>query len=92
MVTTAYYYLSHAYHICGRFLNGYIKDGKQHFAPFSLPGMCVEQKKSNDLSRKLSKKHGFKIYDSIADVLTLGTGKLAVDGVPAHRRARRLPL
>src|SRR5262249_13610341 len=28
VVTTAYYYLSHAYHVCGRFLYGYLRDGK----------------------------------------------------------------
>ena len=26
VVTTAYHYLSHAYHICGRFLYGYLRD------------------------------------------------------------------
>src|SRR6516164_1568169 len=77
VVTTAYYYLSHAYHVCGRFLYGYLRDGKQHYPDFAIAGMHVEQQKDNDLSRELSKKHGFTLYPDVAGALTLGTGKLA---------------
>ncbi|MFO0821996.1 MAG: hypothetical protein U0792_02575 [Gemmataceae bacterium] len=41
----------------------------------------VEQVKATDLSRDLAKEHGFRISETIEDALTLGTGKLAVDGV-----------
>src|SRR6516225_12296093 len=58
VVTTAYYYLSHAYHVCGRFLYGYLRDGKMHYPDFGIAGMHVEQQKDDDLSRELSKKHG----------------------------------
>ena len=34
VVTTAYHYLSHAYHVCGRFLYGYLRDGKMHYPDF----------------------------------------------------------
>ncbi len=81
VVTTAYYYLSHAYHICGRFLHGYLKNGKMHYPDFALAGMYVEQQKENDLSRELAKRHGFKLYPDVAAALTLGGDKLAVDGV-----------
>lgn len=81
VVTTAYYYLSHAYHICGRFLYGYLRDGKLHYPDFDLAAMYVEQKKEGDLSVELSGKHGFTIYPDIASALTLGGDKLAVDGV-----------
>ncbi len=81
VVTTAYYYLSHAYHICGRFLHGYLKHGKLHYPDFTIAGMCVEQQKENDLSRELAKRHGFTIYPDVARALTLGGDKLAVDGV-----------
>jgi hypothetical protein len=81
VVTTAYYYLSHSYHICGRFLNGYLRDGKLHYPSFGIAGMYVEQQKANDLSRELSKKHGFPLYSDVTSVLTLGGDKLAVDGV-----------
>ncbi|MFL5243756.1 MAG: hypothetical protein ACJ8FY_16770 [Gemmataceae bacterium] len=81
VITTAYHYLSHAYHICGRFLYGYLRNGKPHKPGFEIAGMHVEQVKDNDLSRDLAKKHGFKIYPDIAGALTLGGKALAVDGV-----------
>jgi len=81
LVTSAYYYLSHAYHIAGRFLDGYMVGDEHHFPEFDLASAYVEQVKANDLSRDLAKEHGFRVSDTIEDALTLGTGKLAVDGV-----------
>jgi hypothetical protein len=81
VVTTAYFYLSHAYHVCGRFLSGYLRGGQMHYPDFGIAGMHVEQTKENDLSRELSRKHGFTLYPEVAGALTLGGDKLAVDGV-----------
>jgi hypothetical protein len=81
LVTTAYYYLSHAYHIAGRFLDGYMKGDEYHFPEFGIASAHVEQVKANDLSRELAKEHNFRLSESIEDALTLGTGKLAVDAV-----------
>jgi hypothetical protein len=81
VVTTAYFYLSHAYHICGRFLHGYLRDGKMHYPDYGIVGMHVEQQKDDDLSKELAKKHGFTLFDDVAGALTLGGDKLAVDGV-----------
>jgi hypothetical protein len=81
VVTTAYHYLSHAYHICGRFLNGYLRDGRMRYSDFGIAGMHVEQVRDNDLSRELARKHGFTLYPDVAGALTLGGDKLAVDGV-----------
>jgi hypothetical protein len=81
VVTTAYYYLSHAYHMCGRFLYGYFVNGKFHHPDWTIAGMHVEQQKKNDLSRELAAEHRFTLYDSIAGALTLGGDKLAVDGI-----------
>jgi hypothetical protein len=81
VVTTAYYYLSHAYHVCGRFLYGYLRDGKMHYPDYAIAGMHVEQQKDNDLSRELARKHGFTLSADVAGALTLGGDKLAVDGV-----------
>ena len=44
IVTTAYYYLSHAYHVGGRFLHGYLRDGKMHYPDFGLAGNCHQMK------------------------------------------------
>jgi hypothetical protein len=81
VVTTAYFYLSHAYHVCGRFLYGYLRDGRMHYPDFGIAAMHVEQQKDNDLSCELAKKHGFARYPDVAGALTLGGDKLAVDGV-----------
>src|SRR5262245_9470561 len=61
VVTTAYYYLSHAYHIGGRFLNGYLRPDGYHWPDFGIAGIYVEQKEG-DLSRELSRRHGFTLY------------------------------
>jgi len=81
VISTVWHYLSHTYHIAGRFLDGYMVGDEHHFPTFGVASACVEQVKANDLSRELAKEHGFRVSDSIEDALTLGTGKLAVDGV-----------
>ncbi|MBA4187932.1 MAG: hypothetical protein C0467_07925 [Planctomycetaceae bacterium] len=81
VVTTVYGYLSHAYHIVGRFLDGYMKGDAHHFPEFGVASAYVEQVRAPDLSRDLAKEHGFRVSETIEDALTLGTGKLAVDGV-----------
>jgi hypothetical protein len=82
VVTTAYHYLSHAYHICGRFFDGYLREGKHHFPDFALAGMYIEQQpRDGDLGREMAAKHGCKLFSDVAGALTLGTGKLTVDGV-----------
>ena len=80
VVCSVYWYLSHAYHIAGRFLDGYMLGEEHHFPEQGVASVCVEQHK-NDLSLDLAKEHGFRLSPSIEDALTLGTGKLAVDGV-----------
>jgi hypothetical protein len=99
VVTTTYHYLSHAYHIAGRSLDGYLKGDRHHFPEFGVASCYVEQVKATDLSRGLAKEHGFRVSDTIEDALTLGTGKLAVDGVlliaehgdyPYNDRAQKL--
>jgi hypothetical protein len=81
VVTTTYYYLSHAYHICGRYLYGYLRNGRYHWPDFSIAGMYCEQQRAGDLSRELAQQHGFTIFRDVAGALTLGGDKLAVDGV-----------
>src|SRR5256885_6428042 len=81
VVTTAYYYLSHAYHICGRFLHGYLRNGRYHFPDWGIAGMHVAQQGKNDLSQELSRTHKFPLFRTVGEALTLGGDKLAVDGV-----------
>src|SRR5262245_17175490 len=81
LLTTTYHYLSHAYHIAGRFLNGYLTGEGYHFPDSDVVSVFVEQIGPKDLSRVIAKTHGMPQSPPIADALTLGTGKLAVDGV-----------
>jgi hypothetical protein len=80
VVCSVCWYLSHAYHIAGRFLDGYMIGDEHHFPEYGVASVYVQQPK-NDLSRDLAKEHGFRLSETIEDALTLGTGKLAVDGV-----------
>src|SRR5215210_4623926 len=82
VLTSVYRYLSHSYHIAGRFLDGYMKGDEHHFPDFGVASAYVEQKKKGaDLSAELAEEHSFRLSESIEDALTLGGDKLAVDGV-----------
>jgi hypothetical protein len=81
-VTTVYRKYSHTQHICDRFLEGYGWRGEYHYPEMDLVGLYVDQVPENDLSRERAARHkSMTIYPTIAEALTLGTGKLAVDGV-----------
>ena len=83
-LTTVYSYLSHAYHIVGRFIDGFpLHDGRGlHVPPFEIASLFIEQTPApSDLGKAKAKRHGIRICPTIADALTLGTGKLAVDAV-----------
>jgi hypothetical protein len=84
VLTSVYYYLSHAYHIMGRFLDGFVvHDGKGlHKPPFEIASLFIEQAApATDLGREKAQRQGVRVSPTIADALTLGTGKLAVDAV-----------
>lgn len=72
---------SHAQHFVDRFLEGYGWSGSHHYPPFELASLYVDQFPEGDLSRDRSQRHGVPILPSVSEALTLGTSKLAVDGV-----------
>jgi hypothetical protein len=81
-VATTYFKYSHAQHIVDRFLDGYGWNGTHHYPPMDLVSLYVDQVGAGDLSRERAARHpSLKLCPSIADALTLGSGKLAVDGV-----------
>jgi hypothetical protein len=81
-ITTVFFKYSHTQHIVDRFLDGYGWNGTHHHPPMDLVSLYVDQVGANDLSRERAARHpSMKIYPTIAEALTLGTGKLAVDGV-----------
>jgi hypothetical protein len=78
---TEYRHNSHADIILSRLLQTDMLDGKGRRFPLALASVFTDQRPPNDTSRLLAATHGFAIKSSIDDALTLGTGKLAVDGV-----------
>jgi hypothetical protein len=79
-VVTEYRKWSHADVIVGKIVEGYNYDGKKR-PEMRLAALYVDQIPDNDLSRALSRKYGFPICDTIDKALTLGSARLAVDGV-----------
>src|SRR3954464_15685681 len=60
LVTTTYHYLSHAYHIGGRFLDGYMTSEGYHFPDAEIASVFVDQIGKKDLSQIIAKAHGFR--------------------------------
>ncbi|MDX2035087.1 MAG: hypothetical protein SFX72_00450 [Isosphaeraceae bacterium] len=83
-ITSVYHYLSHAYHIVGRFLDGFVvNDGRGlHRPEFDVASLYIEQTpEKTDLGRAKARDFDVRLAPDIADALTLGTGRLAVDAV-----------
>lgn len=80
-IVTIYTHNSHADIIVSRLLQTDTLDGKGNDSPLQLVSLYTDQRPAGDLSRLLAASHRFRISESIQDALTLGTGKLAVDGV-----------
>ncbi len=72
---------SHASVIVGRLLEGYAPNGVRTEPRTRVVSMYTDQVPENDLSRSLAQKHGFTIYPTIREALTLGGDDLAVDAV-----------
>tara|TARA_R110002111_G_scaffold219852_1_gene282010 strand:+ start:1168 stop:2460 length:1293 start_codon:yes stop_codon:yes gene_type:complete len=80
-ILTEYRPNSHADVIVGKYLEGYNQDGMAPFPRSKIVSMFTEQVPETDMSRDMAKKHGVPIFRTVADALTLGGDKLAVDAV-----------
>ncbi len=81
-ICTTYFKYSHSQHIVDRFLEGYGWNGTYHYPAMDLVSMFVDQVNDRDLSRERLARHPqVRSSKTIADALTLGGDKLAVDGV-----------
>ncbi len=80
-IVTEYRWYSHADVVLGRILGGYSANGVHTPPRTRLVSLHTEQVPQNDMSREMAARHGFRIYPSIREALTLGGGKLAVDAV-----------
>jgi hypothetical protein len=82
-IVTAYYHNSHADVIVSRLLETDTLDGKGRASTLKLASLFTDQPqgKQRDVGTAKAREHGARTSASIEDALTLGTGKLAVDGV-----------
>jgi hypothetical protein len=81
-ITTVYRKYSHTQHVVDRYLEGYGWNGTHHHPEMDLIALYVDQVPPDDLSRdRAARFPSMKLYPTIAEALTCGTGKLAVDGV-----------
>lgn len=80
-IITEYRPNSHADVLVGKYLEGYNQDQMPPYPDSKIVSMFTEQVPENDMSRALAKKYNVPIFRTVADALTLGGDKLAVDGV-----------
>lgn len=91
MITTWVRTHSHGQHFLDRFARGYSWNGAWHRPDVDLVSLYVDQFPEDDLARGTAERCKVPIFPSIADALTLGTGKLAVDGVAIIAEHGRYP-
>jgi len=72
---------SHAQHFLDRLLMGYTWGGAWRRPDVDVASIYIDQFPENDLARGRAKQFGVPIYPTITEALTLGSSKLAVDGV-----------
>ncbi len=80
-LSSTYHVRSHSDNFITRFLEGYWIMDKYHEPPFDVSSLYIDQIHPGDIGVKLSQAYGFPVHKTIGEALTLGTGKLAVDGV-----------
>ena len=73
---------SHSQHFLDRLAVGYGWGGAWQEPRLEIASVFIDQfPEKGDLARQRVKKYGLKLYPDIENALTLGSGKLAVDGV-----------
>lgn len=72
---------SHAQHFLDRHAMGYTWGGKWQYPRFDIASVFIDQFPEDDLGKPRIAKYKLNAYPTIAEALTLGTSKLAVDGV-----------
>ncbi len=80
-LSSTYHVRSHSDNFITRFLEGYWIHEKYYEPPFEVASLWMDQVHPGDIGKRLSTAYNFPVTKTIADALTLGTGKLAVEGV-----------
>src|SRR5688572_11817287 len=98
-IVTEYRPNSHADVIVGKYLEGFNQDEGPPYPRSKIVSLFTEQIPKTDMSRARAKKYQVPIFRTVADALTLGGDKLAVDGVlligehgdyPMNEKAQKL--
>jgi hypothetical protein len=79
-INSVYRLRSHAYHIAGRFIYGYTRNGFHHQPPFELVRMWNHQQPANDLGPSTCEQHGIELCKTISQALGEKQG-LDVDAI-----------
>ncbi len=80
-ITSTYFLRSHSDDIVTRELEGYWIGERFYLPPVEIASLYQDQIHPADVGQKLAMAYGVPIRKSISDALTLGSAKLAVDGV-----------
>jgi hypothetical protein len=80
-LSSTYHVRSHSDNFITRFLEGYWIHEKYYEPPFEVASLWMDQIHPADIGNRLAAAYQVRRASSIGDALTLGTGKLAVDGV-----------
>ena len=81
LIATEVFVKSHAQHFLDRLALGYKWGGRWLAPEVDLAAIYIDHFQKNDVGRGKAKAYGIPVFPSIAEALTMGTGKLAVDGV-----------
>lgn len=79
-VNSIYRFKSHAYHIEGRFLDGYRREGVHHQPAFQLARMYNDQYPADDMGRAVCAQRGIELCRTVEEALG-GPAGLDVDAV-----------
>jgi hypothetical protein len=69
-INSIFRFRSHAYHIVGRLVHGFAKDGFHHQPQVQVVRMFNDQSPPDDLSRGFCDRHGIELCSSATQVLT----------------------
>lgn len=78
---TSVYRHSHAQHFLDRLAAGYAIGGRWVAPPLDVASVFIDQFPENDIARQRIAKYGLTQFPTVTEALTLGTPRLAVDGV-----------
>ncbi len=80
-LSTTYHVRSHSDNFITRFLEGWWINDTYHEPQCDIASLFVEQEHDADIGNRLARSWGVRTFPSIREALTLGGGKLDVDGV-----------